>query len=209
MLFPQAEHARLAGTIALAWGNDRFERPPVPFAAFVRGVALHDRGYDEFDADGIGEVPPERWFAIQLAGYEPRRDEPVADLIVALHLHRLVGNVDRRALSRLSPSLSELAAAAGIDEADAAEADRVTDLCDRIAFDFCFEERRSGSVCVAAAHGADAIAVTYAVDGDGGATLAPWPLAPAEVIGLVLGYRADGYPGVLDPVVVPFHIRPG
>ena len=94
MVFPQAEHARLAGTIALAWGNDRFARPALPFDAFVRGVTLHDRGYGELDADGIGEVPPDRWAAIQQASFAPRGEEPVVDLLVALHVHRLVSNVD-------------------------------------------------------------------------------------------------------------------
>ena len=59
VVFPQAEHARLAGAIALAWGNERFARPALPFDAFVRGVTLHDRGYGQLDADGMG-----RWRAI-------------------------------------------------------------------------------------------------------------------------------------------------
>jgi len=42
-LFPQSEHARLAGAIALAWGNEQFHRPALPFASFVAGVTLHDR----------------------------------------------------------------------------------------------------------------------------------------------------------------------
>ena len=81
VVFPQAEHARLAGTIALAWGNDQFARPALPFDAFVRGVTLHDRGYGQLDADGIGEVPPDRWVAIQRASFAPRGEEPVVDLV--------------------------------------------------------------------------------------------------------------------------------
>ena len=42
---PQAEHGKLAGTLALLWGNAQIERPAIDFASFVMGVGLHDRGY--------------------------------------------------------------------------------------------------------------------------------------------------------------------
>jgi hypothetical protein len=67
-VFPQADHARLAAAVALAWRD----RPPLPFDSFVRGVADHDRGYGEHDSDEIGAVESERWVAIQRAGFEPR-----------------------------------------------------------------------------------------------------------------------------------------
>jgi len=194
VVFPQAEHARLAGAIALAWGNERFARPPVPFDAFVRGVTLHDRGYGQLDADGIGEVSPARWLEIQWAGFAPRGEEPVVDLVVALHVHRLVGGRD----AGMTAALPELRRAAGVEESDAAEADRITNLCDRVAFDFCVEEPASGR----------AAGIDYAVDGYGGITLEPWPLGPSSVGGIILGFSAKGYPDVLEPVVVPFDVRP-
>ncbi len=50
VVFPQADHARLADTLALAWRD----RPALPFDSFVRGVADHDRGYGEYDNDELG-----------------------------------------------------------------------------------------------------------------------------------------------------------
>ena len=194
VVFPQAEHARLAGAIALAWGNERFPRPELPFDAFVRGVTLHDRGYGQLDADGIGEVAPDRWLAIQRGGFAPRGEEPVVDLVVALHVQRLVGDRDDGMIAAL-PGLHR---AAGVGESDAAAADRITNLCDRIAFDFCVEEPASGRVA----------GIDYTVDGYGGITLDPWPLGPPSLLGLVIGYRAEGYPGELEPVVVPFEAQP-
>jgi hypothetical protein len=204
VVFPQAEHARLAGAIALAWGNERFARPPLPFDAFVRGVALHDRGYGQLDADGIGEVAPDRWLGIQRAGFAPRGEEPVVDLVVALHIHRLVAGRD----AEMTAALPELHRAAGVDESDAAEADLITNLCDRVAFDFCVEERVRGQVAVAPAHGSEPVPIEYTVDGDGEITLEPWPLGPSSVSGIILGFSAGGYPDVLEPVVVPFDVRP-
>jgi len=40
---PQWEHQKLAGTLALLWGNTEFERPSVPFESFLTGIGLHDR----------------------------------------------------------------------------------------------------------------------------------------------------------------------
>jgi hypothetical protein len=42
---PQWEHQKLAGTLALLWGNAEFERPLVPFESFLTGIGLHDRAY--------------------------------------------------------------------------------------------------------------------------------------------------------------------
>ena len=213
VVYPQAEHARLSAAIALAWGNEAFERPPVPFDAFVRGVALHDRGYGQLDNDGISEVEPERWLAIQRAGFEPRGAEPLVDLLVALHVRRLVAKprsaLELDALREMDAALPALHSSAGVSEADAARADRITDLCDRIAFDFCFEVAASGSVEVAPRADAEIRApVAYAVDGLGRITLTPWPLAVPRATGLIFAYASEGYPDVLEPVVVPFEIAP-
>jgi hypothetical protein len=209
VLFPQAEHARLAAMIALAWGNDHFARPTLPFEAFVHGVALHDRGYGQLDADGIGEVPPDRWAAIQRASFGPRGEDPVVDLVVALHVRRLVSGSGQPVPASMTAALPGLHRAAGVDESDAAEADQIADLCDRIAFDFCVEEPASGRVAVAPARGAESVAVAYIVDGHGDITLEPWPLGLPRLSGIILGFRAEGYPDELEPAVVPFQARPG
>jgi hypothetical protein len=213
VLFTQAEHARLAGTIALCWGNEGFAAPRLPFDSFVRGVALHDRGYGELDRDEIGAVETARWAEIQLGGFMQRSGDPVVDLIAALHTHRLVQGgddpVELAVLEQMEARLPALHREAGVDKADAADADAITNLCDSIAFDFCFERPDSGAVAVRPAQGAALLDVHYAVDGLGGVTLRPWPLRPPVVEGLMTGYHAEGYPSVLRPVIVPFALRPG
>jgi hypothetical protein len=198
VVFPQADHARLAGTIALAWS----ERPPLPFASFVRGVADHDRGYGEHDADEIGSVESERWVGIQRRGFTPRCDDPVVDLVVALHVRRLLssqGNGHERAahgeVGALLPSLHERA---GVSPEDAARADEITNVCDRLAFSFCFELPDEGEVR----------GFRYALDGRGRIELDPWPLDVPSLVGLVTAFEGDGYPDRLVPVVVPFNVSP-
>jgi hypothetical protein len=188
VVYPQAEHQRLAGMIAAAWA-----RPPLePFESFVLGVATHDRGYGELDEDAIGSIAPERWLEIQTPAVEPQAD-PIADLVVAMHVQRLADN-----FTPLDANVPERLADAGVDQRTAAAADKVTELCDRIAFDFCFEAPSSGSV-------GD---IDYTLDADGSATLDPWPLAVDELTETVVGYRAAGYPQRLDPVERTFRLRP-
>lgn len=199
IVFSQADHARLAGTLALAWRD----RPPaLPFDSFVRGVADHDRGYGEHDADEIGAVESERWVGIQRHGFTPRREDPVVDLVAALHVRRLLSSQDdaheRTAFAEVDALLPALLDAAGVTAQEAEAADAITNVCDRIAFLFCFEEPGEG----------DARGYAYALDGLGGITLDPWPLEVPRLVGLVTAYEAAGYPERLVPVVTPFDARP-
>jgi hypothetical protein len=212
-VYPQAEHARLSAVLALHWGNERFARPELPFSSFVAGVALHDRGYGQLDADPIGEVGAVRWIAIQEAGFAPVGDDAVVDLVVAMHVHRLVAygsDPAREAVTaRMAAALADLRAGAGVAAEAATDADRITNLCDLVSFDFCEEAATSGSVAIAPAVGAEPVPVRYAVDGEGGVTLAPWPLGVPTLSDVVIGFHADGYPRRLTPVVAEFNLSPG
>ncbi len=197
IVFPQADHARLAGALALSWR----ERPALPFDSFVRGVADHDRGYGEHDADEIGSVESERWVAIQRRGFTVRSGDPVVDLVASLHVRRLLSSQadehERAAFAEVTALLPSLLDVAGATEEEAERADAITNVCDRIAFDFCFEEPSEGQVR----------GIAYALDGQGSITLEPWPLTVPRLVGLVTAYEADGYPERLVPVVVPFDVR--
>jgi hypothetical protein len=212
VLFPQAEHARFSAAIAALWGNERFERPAVDFDSFVRGVALHDRGYGELDSDGIGEVPPERWIEIQRRSFEPRREDPVVDLVVAMHVHRLLSKPwnPSAAVSvpELEASLPALRAAAGVGEDEARAADAITDLCDRVAFDVCLEEQSEWEFSIAPGVGAVPVEIAFIFDGVGTVTLDPWPLGVPWARPVLSGFAADGYPDRLSPVLEPILVRP-
>jgi hypothetical protein len=198
IVFPQTDHARLAGAIALAWRD----RPALPFDSFVRGVADHDRGYGEHDDDEIGAVDSERWVAIQRRGFTARSGDPVVDLVAAMHIRRLLSSrndeYERAAFAEVEALLPSLLEAAGASAEEAEQADAITNVCDRIAFLFCFEEPSEGEVR----------GIAYALDGHGSITLDPWPLEMPRHAGLVTAYEADGYPERLVPVVVPFDVHP-
>jgi hypothetical protein len=198
VVYPQLNHAAFAAELALLWGNGEFERPRLRFDSFVRGVALHDRGYGELDDDPIGGVPRERWLEIQRRGFGERDADPVVDVVASFHIHRLV----RGAEPAMTEALPRLLQRAGVEHAVALEADAITNLCDRISFDVCVEEPTDGSVSVG---GHD---VRFRVDGERAVEVDPWPFAPARFALLLVGYRADGYPQRLERVVEPISFAP-
>jgi hypothetical protein len=164
-----------AGALALDWR----ERPPLPFDSFVRGVALHDRGYSEHDVDDIESVDRDRWLELQRAGFGEHDDDPIVDLVVSMHVRRLVGHDPQ-----MDAAIPRLCARAGVSVADAEAADRITAVCDGIAFDVC-------------------------LDGLTELTVDPWPFAHDTLDVLLVGYRADRYPERLDRVVETVRLRPG
>jgi Protein of unknown function (DUF3891) len=212
VVFSQADHARFSAAIAAAWGNEQFEPPPLDLVSFVRGVALHDRGYGELDTDGIAEVSDERWIEIQRESFRPRGEDPVVDLVVALHVHRLVSQgqraEDHRLVGEMEETLLALRTAAGVGEGEARAADSITDLCDRVAFDVCFEEPSTWTRPVLPRVSAEPVEVAFAFDGAGVVTLDPWPLGVPWLRALLVGFAADGYPARLEPVIEPVLIRP-
>jgi hypothetical protein len=198
LVFTQADHARFAATIAFHWR----QRPPLPFESFVRGVADHDRGYGEHDDDEIGAVENARWVEIQRRGFRPRGEDPVVDLVAALHIRRLMtppeSELETAAHAEVEELLPGLLKAAGVSADDAEAADVVTNVCDRLAFLFPFEEPASG----------DVRGVSYRLDGLGTVMLEPWPLSVPWLGGLLTAFESEGYPERLVPFVVPFDIRP-
>jgi uncharacterized protein DUF3891 len=209
LVFPQAEHARLAATIALAWGNDRLAPPPFPRERFVTAVALHDRGYAPLDTDGIGEIAPARWLQIQRESFRPRGEDDLVDLLVAMHVRRLIGwSRDATVADELAATVDELRARAAVSPEDADAADLITNMCDRIAFDFCFEEPAEGRLDLPAAARGERIGVGYAVNGDGAIEIDPWPLDVPRLGGLLVAFEADTYPVELAPTIVPYEVVP-
>lgn len=194
IVFPQADHARFAGALALAWA----ERPPLPFDAFVRGVADHDRGYGEHDVADIDTVDDATWIAIQRRGFAPRGEDAVVDLVAALHVRRLLSRNDEAATAEADAVIESLRPLAGVTREQADAVDAITNVCDVIAFEFCFEAPSEREVR----------GFRLELDGEGSAKVDPWPFRLPELSGLVTAYAATGYPERLTPVVVPYLVTP-
>lgn len=210
---PQWEHQKLAGTLALLWGNAAFERPPVPRESFLAGVGLHDRAYGPLDNLPIGELPEAEWLALTRAGFDMAWDDPLADLISKAHLRRLAsygGAPERQAAAAaMAREIGELADRHGLDRATLERVDRITNLCDRIAFDFCFEAPAEGAVRVFPRNdGDDEVAIGYRI-ASGTISVDPWPFGVEEHAGYLAGYQLQGYPDRLEPALLPYRLVRG
>lgn len=223
VVYPQSEHARLAGTIAQHWGNQQFARPDLPYDEFCAGVALHDFGYgvlDNHDILGMDAIERRSTFESLL---HMNLDNPIVEIVAKMHVARLMnmaGLSDLEEQCRLV--LKDLIAGTGIAQSLFVAADTITRLCDSVAFDFCFEQSTTGNVAVWAEHGASKpIELCYEIDfrssdpfADMGSTMAhinlmPWPLSCHKVKGYLLAYDRSDYPAFLQPHVVKFEISPG
>lgn len=210
---PQAEHQRLAGALALAWGNANFERPNVPFESFVLGVGLHDRAYGELDQSPIGVISEEAWQALTWRGFEQEWADPIADLIAKRHLQRLASysqSAERQAMaSSMEETIQAKSRQHGFDPELFRRIDRITNLCDSVAFDFSFEATTTGTIKIFARNNSsEEVAVSYRVEGST-IWLDPWPLKVERLSGAILGYQLEGYPQRLEPVLLAYQVVPG
>jgi hypothetical protein len=77
------------------------------------------------------------------------KQRPIADLITKMHLKRLASYSSAPARQALTAEMTQAIQAQiqrhGLDASTFERIDRITNLCDRIAFDFCFEAPAEGA----------------------------------------------------------------
>ena len=96
-----------------------------------------------------------------------------------------------------------------LDAATFERIDRITNLCDRIAFDFCFEVPAEGEVRIFPRNDRDdEIRVGYRIEG-GTIRVNPWPFGVDSHTGYVVGYQLEGYPTKLEPVMARYQLVRG
>ncbi len=209
---PQSEHQKLAGTLALLWGNDSFDRPPVPFESFLAGIGLHDRAYAALDNLPIGGIEEEEWLELTRRGFDMAWADPAADAIAKLHLQRLTGYGRGPARQAQAAQMAQFLEAHlqqhGLDAVVFRRIDRITDLCDSIAFDFCFEAPTEGSVRIYPRNDQDGEQEIHYRIADGMIHVDPWPFAVSSHLGYLVGYQLQSYPDILEPVIVPYGLLP-
>ena len=210
----QREHARLAGMLAQMWGNDAFDSPRLPIASFIAGVCFHDRGYDALDTDPIPDVDEATWIEKQLRGAERSCKDADADLLVTFHVRRLLASkrspARDAAVAKVEERISQRLPESSLSRAQLEWCDRITHLCDSIAFTFCFEQAEQGEVLVCPRWDSEETErIRYSVLGNGEVLVSPWPFSTPKFSRYVIAYQASGYPENREAVILPVHLRAG
>ena len=216
VVITQYEHGRLAGTLAQLWGNSTFAQPALDFTAFVDGVTLHDWAYGIKDNLAIGQVTEEAWLNVIRKGFARRFDHPTIDIVVKLHLQRLLSlnpsPVRRVLMSQIGTlikrRLSSEDSGPGLETYK--RADKITQLCDMISFDFCFESPRQDTLDLFAQPGsAETTKISYEIRPGGEVRVNPWPFSVPVITGILYAFQRQGYPDELESLVVQYYILPG
>ena len=208
---PQSEHLKLVGTLAMLWGNDQFDVPPIERNSMIAGMGLHDRGYGYLDNSPIGGMTAEEWVPIARRGFDMPCSDAVADAIVKYHIRRLASNDSseiRKVLTvEFSQAIDEHLNRYNLSKTLFDCLDRITDLLDQLSFEFCFDAPASGSISIFPRNGEKIeINVQYHVQ-DGEINVTPWPFSVDEHQGYLVAYQMDGYPEQLDPVILPYKLK--
>ena len=210
---PQAEHARLSGIIANAWGNAEFDVPEFSLESFVKGVTFHDRGYGRLDNYPLGELSEKTWLEIHQRSADVQFSDTQAELVVQLQLKRLVAyNLTperKRYVEERETFIQQLANSHGLQLDKFVWADHITHFCDNVSFDFCFEETKDSFVMVFKRYkDSAAIDLKFSIKANGVIEFDPWPLNCPKLESFIVGYSADKYPQTLEPVMIPIRIKP-
>src|SRR5574342_37154 len=195
---PQSEHLKLVGTLAMLWGNNTFEAPPIERTSMIIGMGLHDRGYGYLDNNPIGGMGEAEWNGIARRGFYMRCSDIVADTIVKYHIRRLAAHddsVERKAMTtEFSWVIDQQLKGNNFSKELFDRIDRITDLCDSLSFSFCFDVPASGEISIFPRNDEDReLIVDYRVE-DSVITANPWPFSVDSHVGYLVAYKVDGYP---------------
>jgi hypothetical protein len=211
ILTPQSEHLKLVGTLAMLWGNNDFDFPPIDRESMIAGMGTHDRGYGYLDNHPIGGMDDNEWFPIARRTFSMPCSDVVADTIVKYHFRRLASHDDspgRKALTEdFSIAIDEHLKKHNLSQTLFNRIDRITDLCDSLSFSFCFDVPASGKISIFPRNDEDTeVIVKYHVE-NGLISADPWPFSVDSYEGYLVAYKLNGYPETLDPVILTYTLK--
>ena len=149
LIIPQREHARLAGNIAVYWGNKDFDLPKIPLRQIVKGITFHQNGYGLFDIHPVKEMDEDTLVDVFRNDFSVDMEDIESELINMFHQFRLISKrlsmkpskKFERLQKEFETTIKKKLTLSKYGEKDFLWADRITNLCDRISFNFCFGEK--------------------------------------------------------------------
>ena len=207
IIFTQFEHGKLAGHLAQHWGNTQFSQPNIPIVSFVSGITLHDFGYGMLDTHSIGNMSNKERRQTLTNMIHVQLPDPIADLIGKYHTLRLIrwlknADLEQACLAKIDATLSQI----DIPHEIFQRVDRITNLCDSIAFAFCFEKAAAGQVAVFKNFTEENLTpISYQIRGSH-ITVDPWPFSTDAIHSSIIAFHSNTYPHKLKPILVPFSV---
>jgi len=136
--------------------------------------------------------------------------DPMADAIIKLHLKRLVSwdtSDERQALlAEMEQAIQQQMQQYSLSRQEFERTDRLTNFCDRVSFDFCFEQPIQGAVTLFPKKDSEEpIPVRYRIDA-GEIQVDPWPFSVETYANYLIGYDLQGYPTQLNPVLITYRV---
>ena len=213
LIITQQEHARLAYQLAAAYGNDDFDLPDLPIDSFLTGVLFHDRGFGLMDEHEIGGMDAKEHLEVLRKGALEAYSDPVADLVARFHIRRLLGNKNYPSRDKVGANLDGLIDTVlhthTLERTIFERTDRITKLCDSMSFDFCQELIRQQETSVFPRNDrSETTRIRHRTASLSRMAASPWPFKPKTINGHVLGYKPQGYPARLEPVLIPYLVEP-
>lgn len=198
-IIPQREHARIAGVLAEHWGNAFFKLPALPYTSILNAVLLHDRGYPKLDTLEINAAPEEEWLKIQRKTAEKKNPDPVIDILVKMHIVRLLRRSDTPARNTyaedLEKRIEKLQKENPYDLNLFIMADSILEYCDSVSYDYCLETGQSRTLQIQSPE--SSIDLSYSFETPQHIKVQPWPFKIPESETIkeeVRAYEKSGYP---------------
>lgn len=205
LIYPQSEHLKLAGVIASHWGNEHFEKPPVPYQSFVNAVSNHDSGYGHYDVHAVGELTEDTIISLWTRCTHKEFQDPYEEIITKRHFMRMASYYP--AFSKLAGlhdalklEIDLLYAKHGFSSHIFDVTDSIMNLCDSVSFSFCREEFATHEVKVF--HNATSAYLTtihFTITANRSIILDPYPLDDSLISGAITAYDQTAYPNILLP----------
>lgn len=217
LIISQREHARLAGNIAVYWGNRSFDLPKIPLQSVVKGITFHQNGYNLLDTYPVKEMDDYTLLNVFKNDFNVQMSDKEAELINMFHQFRLVS---KRLITKPSDKFKKLQkdfkiaienklTSTKYNKGDFLWADRITNLCDRISFNFSFGEEITEIIPVYPQVGSEEkVEIKQSLSEENTIELDNWPFSSKEIKNVVIAYESAGYPKLLKAVLLEFRLLP-
>lgn len=217
LVIPQREHARLAGNIAVYWGNKHFDLPRIPLSTVVKGITFHQNGYDTFDINPVGEMSEDILYRVFENDFNVDMKDQNAELVNMFHQFRLVnGKVKREGSEKFKKLKEEFnqviqtrLKTSKFREKDFLWTNRITHLCDKVSFNFCMENKVEEIVPLYIKTNSQVMQNSkHRLVSENTVQLDSWPFSIREIKSVVIGYEKLNYPNHLIPHLLQVKLVP-